>query len=307
MPQYNPKKGFISFIQRYSTKDGPGIRSTIFLKGCPLNCVWCSNPELIHSNPDLLHNSEKCAHCRTCVTSCPLYAISFGDSCVISMDRYRCNSCGDCVTACPNGALELVGKWMSVDETVSELLKDKVFYQTSGGGVTFSGGEPLWQSGFVSRVARKLKENKIHTALDTAGDVEWNCFEEVLDYLDLILYDLKAVDRDLHRKLTGCENDLILMNLRKLAKCDFPLRIRMIVVPGLNDNHLDFLARMEIAKGLKSVQQVDILPYHRYGAGKYSRLGLNNPLKSLKEMDERKVKEFQDLAEGFGIPITIGG
>ena len=307
MPLYNPEQGFISFIQRYSTKDGPGIRSTVFFKGCPLVCLWCSNPELIRSEPDLLYNAEKCVHCGTCISVCPQDALEFDKDKLIIVNRSRCNGCGACVDACLEGALELVGRLMGVDETTAELLKDRVFYQTSGGGVTFSGGEPLWQSGFVARVAKQLKAEGIHTALDTAGDVKWCRFEEVLDHIDLVLYDLKTADSGLHRQLTGRENDLILANLRLLAKRGVPLHIRLVVVPGLNDDPAEFRVRMEFIRELASVRQVDILPYHRYGAGKYARLGLEYPLKDLPELDDSQAEALREQAAAYGIPATIGG
>ena len=307
MPLYNPDLGSISTVQRYSTKDGPGIRSTVFFKGCPLGCLWCSNPELIRSKPDLLYTREKCARCGTCIEACPQDALSFGDDGYIVVDRALCDGCGDCVDACPNGALELIGKTVTVDEVCKELLKDRVFYQTSNGGVTFSGGEPLWQSGFVAQVARRMKAEGIHTALDTAGDVGWCHFEEVLDHIDLVLLDIKFADRDLHRRYTGRENDLILANAQLLSQKGVPLHVRLVMIPGINDSEAEIRARMEIVRSLRSVEQVDILPYHRFGAGKYARLGLEYPLMDLEEYSPEKIAEIRTLVEGYGIRTTIGG
>ena len=263
LPLYNPDLGLISTVQKYSTKDGPGIRSTVFFKGCPLGCLWCSNPELIRFLPDVLYTREKCARCGTCIQSCPRGALAFDEGGFITVDRMKCDGCGICAEECPQGALELVGKKITVDDLVKELLKDRVFYQTSGGGVTFSGGEPLWQSGFIAQVARKLKAEGIHTILDTAGSVGWCRFEEVLPFIDLVLYDIKAVDNDLHRQLTGQDNDLILMNARLLAEKNVPMRVRLVLIPGLNDSPAEMRARMQLVSELKSVQQVDLLPYHR--------------------------------------------
>lgn len=307
MPLYNPELGLISFIQKYSTKDGPGIRSTVFFKGCPLGCLWCSNPELIRSESDLLYKQEKCARCGTCIEVCPQEALSFNPQNLIVVNRDKCDGCGDCVDACPEGALELVGRLIGVDEIIKELLKDKVFYETSDGGVTFSGGEPLWQSGFTARVARELKAASVHTVLDTAGDVTWCRFEEVLDDIDLVLYDLKAADRNLHRQLTGRDNDLILENLRKLSKKQVPLFMRLVVVPGLNDEMADFKSRLAIIQELQSVERIDILPYHRYGAGKYARLGLDYTLRDLPELSDEMAETFREIAVATGIPATIGG
>ena len=307
MPLYDPALGLISFVQRYSTKDGPGIRSTVFLKGCPLGCLWCSNPELIRFVPDLLYSREKCQRCGTCIQVCPRGALSFDGEGFIRIDRERCTGCGDCVAACPHGALELVGRFVTVEALAAELLKDRVFYQTSGGGVTFSGGEPLWQSGFLARVNNRLKQENIHIALDTAGEVGWCRFEEVLPFTDLVLYDIKVMDPNLHRQLTGRPNDLILANARLLAEKEVPMHIRMVMVPGLNDNPEEIRARMDFVSGLKSVQQVDILPYHRYGAGKYARLGLDCPLEGLEEYTKEQLAAIEAQVASFGIKTTIGG
>lgn len=194
-----------------------------------------------------------------------------------------------------------------MDELVKELLKDRVFYQTSGGGVTFSGGEPLWQSGFIAQVARKLKAEGIHTILDTAGNVGWCHFEEVLPFIDLVLYDIKTFDHNLHRQLTGQENDLILMNAKLLAEKDVPMRVRLVLIPGLNDSPDELRARMRLVSELKSVQQVDLLPYHRYGAGKYARLGLDYPLADLPEYTDEQMGVLVKSVESFGIKTTLGG
>ncbi len=308
MPLYNPDLGLISAVQKYSTKDGPGIRSTVFFKGCPLGCLWCSNPELIRSVPDLLYSREKCAKCGTCVQVCPQGALSFGEDGYILIDRAKCDGCGKCVDACPESALELAGRFATVDEVVTDLLKDRVFYETSGGGVTFSGGEPLWQSGFLAQVAKRLKAEDIHTALDTAGDVTWCRFEEVLPYIDLVLYDIKLVDNEKHRMATGRDNDLILANAQLLARQGVPMHIRLVMVPGINDSPKEISSRMEFVKALGgSVQQVDILPYHRYGAGKYARLGLDYPLMDLPEYTDDEIDDFHRMIEGYGLKTTIGG
>jgi len=307
MPLYNPDLGSISSVQKYSTKDGPGIRSTVFFKGCPLGCLWCSNPELIRHKPDLLYSREKCVQCGTCIGACPQKALAFGVDGFIEVDRALCDGCGDCVAACPNGALELIGKTITVDDLSKELLKDRVFYQTSNGGVTFSGGEPLWQSGFVAQVARRMKTEGIHTALDSAGDVGWCHFEEVLDHIDLVLFDIKFADRGLHRRYTGRENDLILANAQLLSQKGIPMHIRLVMIPGINDSESEISARMDIARSLRSVEQIDILPYHRFGAGKYARLGLEYPLIDIEEYSPEKIAEMRTLVEGYGITTTIGG
>ena len=308
MPLYNPDRGLISVIQKYSTKDGPGIRSTLFLKGCPLGCLWCSNPELIRPQPDLLYTREKCACCGTCINTCPQGALCADAGSYIQIMRERCDGCGECVAACPHGALELAGRLMTVDEAAAELLKDRVFYQTSGGGVTFSGGEPLWQAGFVARVAACLKEESVHTALDTAGDITWCRFEEVLLSIARVLFDIKLTDNDKHRQYTGRDNGLILANAQLLARTGVPMHIRLVLVPGINDSLGEIRARMDfIAQLGESVRQGDMLPYHRYGQGKYARLWLDYPLIGLPEHTDEQVAEMRALVEGYGIPVTVGG
>ncbi len=304
---YNPERGLISTVQKYSTKDGPGIRDTVFFKGCPLGCLWCSNPELIRPVPDLLYSREKCERCGTCLSVCPKQALSFDEEGYVWVDHLKCDGCGECVDACPNSALEIAGKFVTVDEVTQEVLKDRVFYQTSNGGVTFSGGEPLWQAGFVAQVARNLKKESIHTALDTAGYVGWCRFEEVLPYIDLVLYDIKAADHNLHRQLTGQENDVIVMNAQLLAQHGMPMHVRLVLIPGLNDSDEEIRGRMQIVSELSTVQQVDLLPYHRYGIGKYARLGLDYPLLEVQEYSEERLAEIEALVRGYGIPTTIGG
>jgi len=307
MPLYNPDIGFISTIQKYSTKDGPGIRDTVFFKGCSLGCLWCSNPELIRSQPDILYHSGRCVRCGECVKVCPHSALTLDKDQGVTVDRDLCSGCGECVDECLQNALELVGRYVRVDELAEELLKDQVFYQASGGGVTFSGGEPLYQSGFLRKVAEELQLHGIHTALDTAGDVSWCRFEEVLASIDLVLYDLKAAHPKLHRMLTGRENDLILANAALLAQQDVPVIIRLVVVPGLNDSREDIENRMRIVSTMPNVIQIDLLPYHRYGVGKYAQLGLDYPLEGLKEDGDARIEELRSWIAAYGYPTTIGG
>jgi len=233
--------------------------------------------------------------------------LSFDEDDIITVNRETCAACGECVDVCPEGALELVGVEISVGDLTTELLKDAVFYQTSGGGVTFSGGEPLYQAGFVQQAAERLKNAGIHTVLDTAGDVSWGRFEEVLDVIDLVLYDIKTADRDLHQRLTGRDNDLILANARMLAMKGVSMHIRMVMVPGINDSIEELSARMALIRELGSVEQIDLLPYHRYGVGKYAQLGLDYPLGDLAEYSEEQIETIRSQIASYGIPVTVGG
>ncbi len=300
MPLYNPDLGLISEIRICFTGDDSGIRSTVLFKGCPLGCLWCPNPELIRSHPDLLISHDRCTRCGICIEVCSQAALSLGEDGYPFVDREKCDGCGQCVQACPENALEQAGRYMTVDEVVEDLLKDRACYETSG-GVTFSGGEPLWQSGFVAQVARRMKVEGIHTVLDTTGDVTWCRFEEVLPFIDRMLYDIKLVENDRHRCLTGRGNDLIMANARLLAQQGIPMHIRLVMVPGINDSPADISARMDFIKELgDSVQQIEILPYTRNGVDKYDRLGLYYPLMDLQGYTDRQIRDIKVLVGGYG-------
>ena len=200
--------GFVSRIQRYSIKDGPGIRTTVFLKGCTMQCEWCCNPELINPHPEILKDQKVCIHCGECFANCPEDAI-FDEADEYVINRTLCNVCGRCVEVCPAGAYKLIGRSMSVDELVRELVKDRVFYEVSDGGVTISGGEPALQHHFVKKVALELKRDQIHVALDTCGNVPWEDLQDLIDVVDLVLYDIKLVDNEKHSRFTGASNEVV--------------------------------------------------------------------------------------------------
>lgn len=299
-------KGLISRIQKYSTKDGPGIRTTVFFKGCPLHCLWCSNPELISLEQEILSDPKKCVLCGSCIKACPQNAILQKDG-KTYIKRDICSKCGICEKICPKGVYELIGTYITQEDLLKELIKDEVFYNVSGGGVTFSGGEPVLQYKFLKKVAEGLKEHKIHVALETAGYVPWGCFEEILSLIDLVLYDIKTTDKVKHEKLTGGNVDIILKNALKMSELNIPMIIRLVLIPGYNDSREDVIERLNFIRKLNSVKRVDILPYHRLGAAKYNMLGQKYLLKDLKEPEEQFVDEIKSMIESFGYKVSIGG
>ena len=268
-----PKKpqGFISNIQQFSLDDGPGIRTTVFFRGCNLRCAWCHNPECIPFQTVLRYNQTVCIGCGLCAGTCPngCHEIS-ADGHTVS--RTACDGCGKCVAACPAGALELNGRGYSEDELFERIAADAEFYKTSKGGVTFSGGEPVLQNIFLSGILKRCKEAGIHTAVDTAGNVLWEMFENVLPDVDLFLYDVKFVTPEIHMEATGVRNGKILDNLKELCRRGARIWIRIPLVPDFHD----MKEVGKIAAFLKDLplEHIELIPYHRYGVGKYTALGV---------------------------------
>ena len=296
--------GFISRIQRYSTKDGPGIRSTVFAVGCNLCCKWCSNPELIQAGSKILYHVERCMRCGACV-ALSHGAIRLGASgCII--DREKCTNLEECAAACFYDAYEHVGKVVSSEELAAALIRDKAFYDKSGGGVTFSGGEPALQAGFFLETGKLLKKESVHVALDTAGSVPWESLAPLVETADLVLYDIKAFDTVLHEKYMGSGNRLVLENARRIAEMKKPTIVRMILVPGVNDSEEETVNRLSFIREL-GVLQLDILKYHRLGAGKYRCLGRQEPMGDTPECTDEQADRVLQKARSMGLAATIGG
>lgn len=259
-------------LQQFSTEDGPGIRTTVFLKGCPLRCAWCHNPEGLEPRPDLMWYDTRCIGSRDCIRACPEDALALAAD-GMRIDRARCTLCGLCVEACPAAAFERIGTAWSAPELLAELLKDQVFYETSGGGVTFSGGEPLMQVEFLCEVLPLCKDAGLHVALDTCGAAASERYERVRPWLDLVLYDLKIADTARHRASTGVANELVLRNARLLAERGVPLWIRTPVVPGHSAEAANVRAIGEFIRDrLPTVERWDLLAYTNLGRPKYHRL-----------------------------------
>jgi len=268
-------KAVIADIKPMAAHDGPGIRTTVFFKGCPLRCQWCHNPETLSSRPQLAYYAHKCINCMECVAVCPQKAHTFRDG-VHIFHRERCTGCGACQRVCLGEALRLYGEEVTVDSLLPRLLRDKPFYDSSGGGVTLSGGECLMQADFCRELLKALKQEGIHTAVDTCGFVPRQALEKVAEFTDLFLYDLKAFDPQVHIACTGQDNGLILENLQYLDSLGKAIEIRIPYVPGHNHRQPELLE--PVIRGLSHVTHTEILPYHNYAGSKYEALGLKNTL-----------------------------
>jgi len=282
-------RGFVFDIKRFSVHDGPGIRTTVFVKGCPLRCPWCHNPEGISLKPEIFFSPERCVGCGACAQVCLQEAHSWANGRHV-FHRPLCEGCGRCVASCPTGAIELAGVEMSVEEVLNIVERDKPFYQESGGGLTVSGGEPLLQFEFTKALLEAAKEREIHTCLDTSGAAPWRRLEELIGVVDLFLFDVKVLDEKKHRELVGISLEPLLKNLRRLDQARSRLILRCPIIPGVNDveEHLYKLARL--ARSLKNVEAVEILPFHKLAVEKYKRLGREYSFAKVEPPLEEQVK-----------------
>ena len=266
--------GTIFDIQKFSLHDGPGIRTTVFLKGCPLRCAWCHNPESWVHEKQLLYSAEKCISCGSCVTLCPQGCHTLSDSSKHIFERAKCTACGACTKKCYADALTLCGKEMSVEDVLEQVLKDKIFYKNSGGGMTLSGGEPMAQFPFTLELIRQAKTAGLHVAIETCGFAQESQYAQLTELVDLFLFDIKSVDAIKHKEYTGQSNELILKNLRFLDSKGVNIRLRCPLIPGLNDAENDLRAIAELANSLPNVQGIDVEPYHPLGVSKAAQLGM---------------------------------
>lgn len=292
------KTATILNFQRLSTEDGPGIRTTVFFKGCPLQCSWCHNPESIHLKTEIHWMAVRCIGCNSCIQVCPNHALLRNEDRLV-IDRQKCDSCGYCWQECPANAMEVLGQEITVEELVSAVLKDKTYYQKSDGGVTFSGGEPTLQSKFVVESLRQLKKLDISTALDTCGFFAFETLEKILPYTDLVLYDLKLLDSELHKQYTGQSNEIILRNLDSLLTkkanntMDFEIWIRTPLIPGITatKENLTDISSYLIKAGIEHLTKWELCAFNNLCVDKYERLDLDwefihSPLLTRSELDE---------------------
>lgn len=297
-------KGRIFNIQRFSTEDGPGIRTTVFLKGCSLTCLWCSNPESQQTRPELAHNNNLCDQCGRCVPACTKNAIAL-DEHGVRVNRDLCDNCGDCVLVCGPRALRMIGQEKTVDEVFEEILKDRQYYRNSQGGVTCSGGEPLMQAPFVEALFQRCQEAGIHTTLDTCGYGPGAPLEKVLKYTNLVLFDIKAMDNEVHTKTTGVSNRSVLDNAQRVADSNVPMIIRVPLIPDITDTDENITAIAQFVKKLRPGQMVNVLPYHRFGMNKYTMLDQMYPMKDAQPLSQERVAKIVELFEVFDLPCEI--
>lgn len=293
--------GFVFNIQRYCLHDGPGIRSSVFLKGCPLNCWWCHNPESQTRQPEIHVIVSRCLRCGECIAACPQHQASPEGA-----DPAACTRCGCCVEVCPTGARDLIGRQMSVDQVLQEVLRDRVFFDDSGGGVTVSGGEPLLQPDFVLALLAACRAHAVHTSLDTCGYAPQQTLLDAAPLTDLFLYDVKTLDDTAHQRHTGVSNQIILANLDALAQVHHRIWIRVPLIPGFNDSASQLAAIAHHVADIPSVEQVHLLPYHDMGQHKRSRTRVAQPA----EPHIPSTQQLQAAAETFracGLQTYIGG
>lgn len=314
-----PVTGKIYDIQGFSVQDGPGIRTTVFLKGCPLRCPWCHSPESQEFYAQLSWMSVRCVgleECGRCLGACPKGAISPGarfrhattqqELRHIRIDRSLCDNCGDCTRVCHYKALYICGTDYTVEEVVKRVCKDSPFYEQSGGGVTISGGEPLSQPAFTVALLKRLKDCGIHTALDTSGFASYAILERARPCTDLFLYDLKHMDSDQHRIVTGVPNELILENAEKIAREGSRMQIRIPLIPDFNDSAASIRETGLFCKSLgEAVTVVQLLPYHNLGVMKYHRIHNGNVVLEAQPPSDEKIRAIKELLESLGLPVTV--
>jgi len=301
--QKSEVKGRIFDIKFFAIHDGPGIRTTIFLKGCPLKCIWCHNPEGISPKEEIAYITKKCVGCGVCFKICPngVYGVSEAGTRIFQRDK--CKMCLSCIDSCYPQALMLYGKEVTVAEVMEKVLQDSDFYKTSNGGITLSGGEPLTQAEFSAELLKGCIDKGIHTAVDTCGYVRWESFEAVLPYTKMFLYDFKHIDDEAHIKYTGVSNQLIIENLVKLGIRGVPIEIRIPVIPGINDNAEYAKRTGELLGRIPAITAVRLLKYHNLAKSKYISLGKPERMPETSDNQSAKIDEYASFLEQYGLKV----
>jgi len=298
--------GMIFDISRYAIHDGPGIRTTVFFKGCPLSCWWCHNPESISSRPHVTLRPRQCIRCGQCIAICPNHAIAFSGA-ATTTDPALCELCLECAQVCCADAREVVGRSVTVEEVMAEIKKDIAFYDESGGGVTFSGGEPLMQPAFLQELLDACGRLDIHRTVDTSGYAAREALLRVAEKTDLFLYDLKHMDPETHRKYTGVSNQVILENLMALSAAGASVRVRLPLIPGVNDDRRNVESTGAFLAKLDRVGWIEILPYHDVVGSKYQRFGWGYRLGQLPPPDPLHLRDIAAILSSFRLRVSIGG
>lgn len=304
-----PVQGLIFDIDRYAIHDGPGVRCLVFMKGCPIRCLWCSNPEGQEFFPEVAYFPGKCIGCGTCVEACPQNAIEMVGG-RPKTDWDLCKNCGACTEQCYAGARKLFGTTVSSDELFERVKRDIVFFRNSGGGVTIGGGEAVAQPEFVTEFLKICKGENLHTAIETCGYCPWKNLKEIAQYTDLVVYDIKQMDPEKHKMYTGVSNKRILENLIKLSRENVDLLIRIPVIPGHNEDEENIRLTTKFVMeelDLARFERLELLPYHKLGAFKYTRLGRTYSLNSLQAPSDEKMEALKKIVESFGLTCQVGG
>ncbi|MFC1871311.1 glycyl-radical enzyme activating protein [Chloroflexota bacterium] len=299
-------KRLVLSITRMTIHNGPGIRTLILFKGCPLRCRWCSTPESQKTEPEIAVYPDKCIHCDRCLPVCPLKAINLTEE-TVGIDRTVCDACGNCARECYAEAIKILGQPMTVAEIVEEVKKDAVIYRQSGGGVTISGGEPLLDPDFMVSLLRAISEEGISVGVDTCGHVPRASIERVLPWVAFLLWDIKSMNPEKHRELTGVSNELILNNLRAVSGRNIPLYIRVPLIPGYTDSDENIGAIAELARGLSSVVEVALLPLHHLGEARYNSLDCAYPIAGLPLIPDNDLQAVKRRIEAYGLKCNVGG
>jgi pyruvate formate lyase activating enzyme len=297
----NMSSGTIFDIKRYAINDGPGIRTAVFFKGCPLECWWCHNPEGQHSQPQLIFRSNRCQASKACIEACPLGAIRWDGKSIT--DWEKCDHCGKCAEVCYAGAREIIGREITVDQLMHEIIRDTPFYDQSGGGVTFTGGEPVFQTEFLFDALKACKRLAFHTAVDTSGHASWEAFERIHPLVDLYLFDLKLMEESRHRRYTSVSNQLILQNLSRLSIEGAHIQVRIPLIPGINDDRENICQSAEFLSSLPCLDAVQLMPYHEIGLAKFKSLGMDYKLINTRPAAREEIEAIESILIDYHLPV----